>query len=129
MSKIKPRHIAEAERNGIKYRTLEKRVYDMKMPPDEACTMPLMRESANWDRWKDVAVVNYTTYAQRVYAGWREEDAALTDYLHKPSGWDEVKSKAAVGYQTFYNRLRSGWSVEDAAFKQKVRKKKEEQLQ
>lgn len=77
-----------ADSNGIKRKSVERRVYDFGWEIERAITEPINERhyaTGAWSRWESIAVVTYQNFRTRLSRGWNEHDAALTP-PNKPRG-------------------------------------------
>lgn len=78
---LTPQDFEIAEENGIKKKTVERRVMDFGWDIERAITEPVNERSyatGAWAQWEHIANVTYQNFRTRLSRGWSEQDAALT---------------------------------------------------
>lgn len=97
-----------AAENGLDRSLVYRRVNDIGWSIERAIMEPVHQEhraTGAWERWKDVAVVNYQTFRTRLSRGKSEEMAALTP-AKKPRG--RTAHPVDMSYLTAQSQLEEG---------------------
>ncbi|TDL39415.1 hypothetical protein EVU91_04530 [Macrococcoides bohemicum] len=81
---------------------------------------PVYKFSAvgTYNKYKDIAVIDKSTFVNRMTKGWDIEKALKTPKLYeRHPGFYELAEKNGIGIHTYKSRRRYGWSREEAATK------------
>ncbi|WP_414052917.1 hypothetical protein [Macrococcus animalis] len=72
---------------------------------------------ATYDKYKDIAVVDYMTFYARLKQKSRgfTIERALTTETHSFKEWREIAIKNGISRATYYRRIKKGWNSQDAA--------------
>lgn len=135
---ITPEEYAEAAKNGVKPKTLDRRVREMCWDKQRAMTTPPRRQKPRgyYDKWRAIAErngVKYESFMSRIRSGMDPERAATQplqtpeelrqsalcaaerNRVH-PEAYIRMAEKNGIPYATFQYRVKySGWDYERAA--------------
>lgn len=127
--KVTPKHLQIADKNGIKRKTAQARVYVYGWTVQDAITIPVdepLKVPDQYDEYLELAKKNGikkdTFKARTNRYGWTLKDAATI----KPSyangnprrpdaDWQELAVKNGIHRVTYSERIKRGWTTEEAA--------------
>ncbi|PFE90292.1 hypothetical protein CN325_27500 [Bacillus thuringiensis] len=111
-----------AEKNGIGYNMLYRRVYQMGWNVDKAINTPPRKYQFREQKWLRIALENGVkkkTFLTRVYKGMSPEEAAKKPVKKLRATMEDMVNLAeenGISYSTFSKRvLKGGWSPQRAA--------------
>jgi hypothetical protein len=130
---LSPQDYKVAESNGISRDIAYSRFYILGWNRERAITQPVKKKNPEKIRWRKIAKTNgipYTTYYERLTAGWTFEQAATTPKLTQEQRSQrlreahcsvftldqlETMKSNGISYGTALSRVRNcGWTAEKA---------------